>query len=98
MHVDSSNSYLLIFSQSQFVGDSIRLECNTTFKIRILSQSSKVEGRVETFNHTFKHPSEYVSFGETEFINYQDLQNGYIKPDGSIDIQVHLKVNSFRRY
>ena len=84
--------------QSQHEGQSINWECNTTFEIRILSQSSKVEDRVESFDYTFVQPSEYASFGETEFINYHDLQTGYINADGSIDIQVFLKVNSYRRY
>lgn len=45
----------------------------------------------------FVHPSESTAFGQNEFINYQQLQSGYIKQDGSIDIRVTLKVNSFRR-
>ena len=36
-------------------------------------------------------------FGKKEFISYDQLQAGYLKPDGSMDIGVYLKINSFKR-
>lgn len=84
--------------EDKHAGQTINWQCNTAFEITILSQSSKVPDKVEAFEFVFVQPSEFASFGEDEFINYHQLQSGYIKPDGSIDIRVHLKINGFRRY
>lgn len=74
----------------------MRWKCNTTFEIRILSQSSQVLNKVKAFDHVFQDPHSW--WGEDAMIDYQELQSGYIKPDGSIDIRVFLKVNNLRRY
>ena len=94
-----SSLWLTHFNSSAFVqyqGQTISSKCYTTFEIRILSQATSIlSDRVKNFDYVFV--PKYTVFGETEFISYHKLQTGYIKPDESIDIRVHLKINSFKR-
>lgn len=49
---------------------------------------------METFDHVFEGPH---SWWGKAVITDKQLQSGYLKEDGSIDIQVWLKVHNLRR-
>lgn len=86
--------------QDEHEATPIDWECEVKFDFTILSQSPEsVPNKVEKFDKfVFTCPSKFASYGEDKVISYKALKQGFITSDDCIDIQLNMKVTSFRRY